>query len=327
MLCRSLAAGLLTLCALADSLLAGEDTRENNPADHRTPANWVSLPTDSQTKLVVPPADPAEFPSDVARWLRPQLSIVAEWEPQTDGVEIVNYDVDVLVPTYPFYGPPPPFLNAGFSYTDLMAPAELDIPPALYDFTLGASWMRPIHERWTVRVMVGAAFATDMNNTGADAWQLRGGLFAIYDCQPDLQLLVGVVASGRDDLPVLPGLGVIWKPTPSWHLNLMMPRPRVSYLLADQGERQHWIFIGGGLSGGTWAFESQGIADRITYREFRVGLGWESGPPKTLPPLPGGGLKFEAEVGFVFGRTFEFETRAAEIELSNAFLLRTGFWF
>ncbi len=128
---RSMTAGLLTLCALAASLLAEEDARENTPADRGTPADWVSLPTDSQTKSAVQLADPAEFPSDVARWLRPQLSIVAEWEPQTDGVEIVNYDVDMLVPTYPFYGPPPPFLNAGFSYTDLMAPAELDIPPAL----------------------------------------------------------------------------------------------------------------------------------------------------------------------------------------------------
>ena len=63
---RSMTAGLLTLCALAASLLAEEDARQNTPADRGTPADWVSLPTDSQTKSAVQLADPAEFPSDVA---------------------------------------------------------------------------------------------------------------------------------------------------------------------------------------------------------------------------------------------------------------------
>jgi len=224
---RVMALGLvILLCFLTASLQAGEDRSQTTPAYEGIAADWVSLPTDRETKSVVQPVAPTEFSSDVARWLRPQLSLAAEWEPQTDGVEIVNYDVDVTVPTYPIYGPPPPLLSAGFSYTDFMTPAALDIPPALYDFTLGASWMRPIHERWKVRVIVGAAFASDMNNTSGDAWQLRGGVFAIYDCQPELQFLFGAVATGREDLPVLPGLGLIWKPTPSWHVNLMMPRPR-----------------------------------------------------------------------------------------------------
>ena len=290
------------------------------------------MPTDRTTEAAEGPildtgVNSAGLSPDVARWLRPQLGLVAEWEPEADGVEILNFDADVTIPTYPVWGPPPPMISFGFSYTDLMAPADFDLPPALYDFTLGASWMRRIHDQWLLRVMLGGAFAWDLNNTSRDAWQIRGGLFAVYDWRPEVQVLFGAVATGREDLPVLPGLGVLWRPTPAWHVNLMMPRPRVSYLILDRGERQHWVYVAAGLSGGTWAAETQGVDDRFTYREWRAGIGWEWGPPKSLIPLPGQGIKFETELDYVFGRTFEFEYRSDQIDVSNSLLLRTGVWF
>ena len=87
------------------------------------------------------------------------------------------------------------------------------------------------------------------------------------------------------------------------------------------------MFIGAGLSGGTWACETQEIDDKITYREWCAGIGWEWGPPKTFPPLPGAGVRFETELGYVFGRSFQFETRPDEIDVSGTLLLRTGVWF
>ena len=266
------AAGLLWAAMTGVALPQADDDAESasppTGALH-TLTSAAMLPTDRTTESALEPAASVDIPSDVARWLRPQWGVMAEWEPETDGIEVLNFDADVTVPTFPIWGPPPPLISAGFSFTDLMAPADLDLPPALYDFTLGASWMRRIRDQWMLRIMLGAAFATDLNHTSGDAWQLRGGLFAIYDCRPDLQFLVGAVATGRADIPVLPGLGVLWRPTPTCHVNLLMPRPRVSFLVLDRGDRQHWMFIGAGLSGGTWACETKGIDDKITYREWR----------------------------------------------------------
>ncbi len=329
-----LAAGLLSATIAASAW--PQDTHRGEAAiapagSPRITADWVSLPTDRETEAAVasltPPELSPELSPDLARLLRPRWSLAAEWEPEADQIEVRDWDISVTVPTYPILGPPPPFLSMGFSYTDLLSPAELDLPPALYEFTLGASWMRRIDERWMLRFMLSTALATDLQNTSGDAWQLRGGVFALYDWRPDLQLLVGAFASGRADLPVLPGLGVLWTPTPSWHVNLMMPRPRISYLMLDRGDRQHWVFLGAGLSGGTWAFESDGLDDVITYREWRAGLGWEFGPPKTLSPAMGGGLQFETELGYVFGRTFEFDVRRGEIDVSDTLLVRTGVRF
>jgi hypothetical protein len=287
--------------------------------------NWVSLPTDRDIRNELP-GEPLvlETPPDFARLLRPRFRLAAEWELPTNGIEIGNVDGRVTMPTYPLFGPPPPMITAAVSYTNLTAPDALNLPTSLYDFSLGAAWVRPINERWILRFMATAAFATDLDNTSSDAWQFRGGVFSTYKWRPDLQIVLGAFASGRDDLPVLPGVGAIWTPSPLWRVDLMMPRPRISYMLVHTGQREHWVYLGGGLSGGTWAFERQQIDDKLTYRQWRLVLGWESIPPKQSTFIPGDGWKLHAEIGYAFAREFEFERRTGDVGFDSTLLLRAG---
>lgn len=285
----------------------------------------AALPTE-RSEATLELGSPDETPW--TELLRPQFGLAAEWQPQTDGVEVNNYDLKITQPTYPIYGPPPPMLTFGSSYTSFTSPQDFPLPESLYDFSLGGTWIRPLTPRWMLRIMASAAYASDLHNNSSDAWQFRGGLFATYQWTKNLNLLVGAFASGRDDLPVLPGIGAIWTPTPFWRVDLMMPRPRVSYLLAHSGTREHWIFLAAGLSGGTWAFEDDRgqaiLNDKLTYREFRVALGWESAPPRRSRLIPGRGRKWEAQIGYVFGREFEFERQPRELSIDSALMLRVG---
>ena len=104
--------------------------------------------------------------------------MAAEWQADASDVQLTSYDARVLVPT--IFGPPPPFITAGFSYTDLNATDALDLPTDLYDYSLGFAWIRPINERWMLRFMFSTALATDGKNNSSDAWQFRGGVFAMY---------------------------------------------------------------------------------------------------------------------------------------------------
>ena len=107
-----------------------------------------------------------------------------------------------------------------------------------------------------------------------------------------------------------------------------MPTPRVSLLLAEHGKRQHWGYVGGAISGGTWAFDrSGGLGDRLSYREWRLVLGWESMPPQPPGTFRPGGTRPNVEVGYVFGREFEFDRGSADIVAEEAILLRTGISF
>jgi hypothetical protein len=143
-------------------------------------------------------------PQDFNRRMRPNFDLSAEWEPKVDGLSISSYDLSARMPVYPIYGPPPPVITSGYSFTQIDAPSELDLPESLHEFSFGLAWMRKINDRWMIRLMLNGAFASDLHNTSSDAWQIRGGLFALYRPNELWNFAFGALATGRDDIPVIP---------------------------------------------------------------------------------------------------------------------------
>jgi hypothetical protein len=308
--------------------------------DQATPASrWASLPTDRYLREQsgrdgepLAPAEPSstgfEPPLDLKTLLTPRFAMSAEWEPVVEGIGIQAYDVSMQVPTYPIFGPPPPLITSGYSFTQLDAPDTLDLPSSLHEFSLGLAWMRPINERWLARFTLSSAFASDLANTGSDAWQLRGGGFGIYRPNEQWSFALGAMATGRDDIPVFPAVGAIWEPSPWLKVNLMMPNPRVSWLWGELGRHQSWAYFGGGIGGGTWAYDRDTRrADRLNYREWRLVVGWELTPPQPPGTFRPTGPTFNAEVGYILGRRFEFDSAAPDISIDDALLLRTAISF
>jgi hypothetical protein len=263
-------------------------------------------------------------PLDLKSRLRPRLHFQAEWEPQVGGLEISSYEMSVQMPTYPILGPPPPLVTFGYSLTSIGALPSLDLPETLHEISIGLTWMRRINDNWMARFMLDAAFVSDLDNTSSDAWQVRAGGFAIYRPNERWSWALGALATGRDDIPVIPAVGAIWEPSPELRIDLMLPNPRISRLLADSVGRQHWGYVGGGFSGGTWAYDrAGGLADRLSYRAWQLVLGWETTPPRPPGTFGPDGIRFGAEVGYVFGRKFEFDSKSPDISPRNTLLLRT----
>jgi hypothetical protein len=97
----------------------------------------LPLISDPQSRNALAPASGP--PMDLKSLLRPRFDASAEWEPEVGGVAIGSYDMSVRMPTYPIFGPPPPILNAGYSFTNIDAPAALDLPQSLHEFSFGAA--------------------------------------------------------------------------------------------------------------------------------------------------------------------------------------------
>ena len=179
-----------------------------------------------------------------------------------------------------------------------------------------------------MRFMAGASFATDGNNTSSDAWRFRGGAFAIYNRNPEWIWTFGAIALGRNDLPVVPAVGVIHQPNPAIRFDLIMPRLRLAFLLVDRGTRQQWGYLGAALNGTTWGVERvDGMDDQLTYGDFRAVLGWESTPTPEFGMPFTRGRKLGIEIGYVFSRDFEWEQTGAKIQLDDTFMLRGSFSF
>lgn len=316
---------LATLTIAWSSTLSGEPTMLRlESLDDATDVRSYSPFSDSDD-----PLDGGDFSRERLRQLmRPSFSLSSEWQAESNDIGLAAYDAGISIPGYPVFGPPPPFINVGFTLTDVTAPAEADLPSTLYEGELGMAWMRRLNDFWMTRFMVGASFATDGHNDSSDAWRFRGGAFALYRPNEQWTWTLGAIALGRNDLPVVPAIGLIYQPNSAMRLDLIMPRPRLSYLLVDGGPRQQWCYIGAGLNGTTWGVErADRRADQLTYGDFRFVLGWESTPT----PEPGmpftRGRKLGAEVGYVFSRDFEWEQGGAKFKLDDTLMLRASISF
>jgi hypothetical protein len=220
---------------------------------------------------------------------------------------------------------PPPMVRLRFNHSDLNFNDRFGLPSDLYEASFGLSGVRVINERWAVRSILGMDFATDGENNSSDAWRFRGGAFAIYEMNPQLKLSFGAIALGREDLPVVPAVGAVWQPNVRTRWDLILPRPRVSYLLTDDGKRQNWIYTGVGLEGNTWGYETQLGQDRqLSYGDWRWSLGWESRPsaPAGVPFVLG--RKYSTEIGYAFSRDIELDSDSEEISLPSSFLIRVS---
>ena len=280
------------------------------------------------SSAVTSPPD-GEFSAErLKKLLHPNFGFAGEWQAKTDDVELASFDASLLFPTFPLFGPPPPFIKAGFNYTNVDAPTTLGLPTDLYETQVGMSWMRPINDRWKARFMVGTSFATDGNNGSSDAWRFRGGAFAIYQRNPAWTWAFGAIALGRNDIPVVPAVGLIHQPNANLRYDFIFPKPRVAFLLVDNGPRQQWGYIGATLNGSTWGVErADGEDDQLTYGDFRAVLGCES-IPTPEPGIPFTlGRKFGAEIGYAFSRDFEFENGGRKIRLGDTIMLRASMSF
>lgn len=248
------------------------------------------------------------------------FGLTTEWIPANDS-GLVSTEANATLPLL-FLGSPPPLVKIGFRYTDLFAAEDFGLAGSLYEYTVGISGIRRINERWMIRTMLGVGFATDNLNTSSDSWQFRGGMFGIYQPNEKLNLTFGALATGRDDLPVIPAIGAVWMPHDAIRYDFMFPKPRVNFLLGGDSQRQHWAYLGCSINGTTWGYErSPGIDDRLTYKDFRIIAGWESRPTASARTPFSIGRTIQAEIGFAVGREFEFIQESRIEELGDSFVI------
>jgi hypothetical protein len=205
---------------------------------------------------------------------------------------------------------------------DLIDAADaVDIPDRLYNAGIDFMWRKQFNDRWGTMLAVSPGYSSDFQST-ENAFRIPGRALATWQWQPErVTLLLGVVYLDRNDLPLLPGVGMIWTPTPDWRLDLLFPRPKLAYRYQFvPGSYEQWIYLRGQLGGRTWSVErADGRADELTLRDYRLTLGWER--------IVDGGGGLLAEIGLSFGRELEYEIMPWEQSFDDVAFLRCGVAF
>ena len=166
-----------------------------------------------------------------------------------DGLGISNLDTSltVAVPLGSFENLL--LVTPGFEVDYLDGPTQVDVPPRLYDVGVDLMWRKQFNDRWGSMVAVRPAVASDFQ-TSQDALRITGRALATWQWVPErLSLLFGVVYLDRNDLPVLPGVGLIWTPSPDWRLDLIFPRPKLARRLVFLPRPTRGLGVSGRVAG------------------------------------------------------------------------------
>ncbi|MDQ2867711.1 MAG: hypothetical protein M3R59_04765 [Verrucomicrobiota bacterium] len=115
-----------------------------------------------------------------------------------------------------------------------------------------------------------------------------------------LYFLIGAQADFlRGDYPVLPVVGLVWKPSPQWAVFAIPPEPRIVY----SPSKCLSIYAGGELTGGSFRTDSHPELGKLSgaqvdYAEYRAGAGLTCRLSKQFDLTVGGGYAIQRQFNF-----------------------------
>jgi hypothetical protein len=201
-------------------------------------------------------------------------------------------------------------ITTGFGFHVFSGPVQSDMPPRVYDFSIGYQVRQeigPVAFDLASAVQV----SSDFNGNAQKGVQYPSHGVGYFPVRPDLDLVLGADYLDRANIKLLPVAGVIWIPNPDMRFELVFPRPRAIFQLSDT----HRLYFSGELGGGTWAIRRPGLDNNLaTYNDIRVCIG--------LATVEKDGHQSAIEVGYLFDRRLEYTSGVGNMNLDDAVMLR-----
>lgn len=242
----------------------------------------------------------------------------ATWMPALESNGFAQTDLETYV-TFGFPCPTrdsPLVITPGFETHFLSGYSSPALPAQLYDAYVQFRWLTKLSDAWGIDMAVAPGWHSDFEQASDEALRITGRVIVSYDWSPNLRLIGGLVYLDRTDVNFLPAAGVIWTPTPDWRFELIAPRPRIAYRLNEQGELQTWLYVAGEFGGGSWAIEGPNGPEVVNAQDYRVLAGYERRRE--------GFMTGRVELGYVFGRKYQFSDGQPDFDPSSTLLVRGG---
>jgi|GEM_PF-2215476 len=290
---------------------------------------YASQPTTLQPPTTNYPPPASQLPPGVRKGFFQKLFFTGTYLPRLENDSLGASDLETgIVLGIPFFRVTAPLLiTPRFAVHYLDGPATPDLPARVYDAEVNFRHIRKFGESpWAMMAAVTLGQYSDFEKGDADAFRVTGQAFAIYESSPATKWIMGVVYLNRQDIKIVPALGLIYEPNPDIKFEATLPRPRISWrlnnrklaggTLASGDERR--AYVAGEFGGGIWSIQRPTTLtqDLLTYSDFRVLMGIE----RTIV----GGLSHRVEAGYVFGRELEFASVPPDVELDDSLFVRAG---
>jgi hypothetical protein len=201
-------------------------------------------------------------------------------------------------------------LGAGLGIHFLSGPDQTDMPARVYDFSLAYQFRRQLGP-FAFDVAAAVLAASDFKGSARKGILFPSHAVGFLRVSPTVDVVLGVDYLDRGDIKLLPVAGMIWTASPDMRFELVFPRPRAVFQVAD-GYR---VYLSGELGGGSWAVERVAeFNDLATYRDLRISIGLESDDKD--------GLRSSFEIGYLFDRRMLYSSGIGNMNLDDAVVFR-----
>jgi hypothetical protein len=301
------------------------------PEQERYPGQLVSHP-DSTAEILQAPggsaADvPAQPPSDARPGMFQKLILSGTW--LAGGVDSRSFGQTDLESKIILALPCPTrdsplVITPGFTVHYLQGPANVDLPPRLYETYMQFRWLSQVTPQWGLDLAVTPGVFSDFNQGSDDSFRLTGHGAVAWTYNPAMKFVLGAAYLDLPDNNVIPIGGVIWTPNEEMKFELIFPTPKISkriHCFDDHNkDAETWVYIAGEFANDAWAIaHGNGDNDLLVLSDDRLILGLER--------KIRGGLSTRVEIGYVFSRRIRFNSDIPDFYPEDTVLLRGGLMY
>lgn len=204
-------------------------------------------------------------------------------------------------------------LTTAFGIQWLQGPNTVPLPPRLYDFALGVQKRDTVSDVFSYDVATSIGVYSDFEDSARDGVRYISHAVGMIHINQATDVIFGVDYLDRDDIPLLPVVGLSWHDPAfaSLRLDLVFPRPRIDYALTSDSR----LYLAGTLGGGSWDIEFPDETNNVaTIRDYRLVLGLEHADQD--------GSLSAWEAGYVSGRQLELRNGLPSVPFDDAFIVQ-----
>jgi hypothetical protein len=198
-----------------------------------------------------------------------------------------------------------------------------DLPPNTYDVFLDTAWNPKFTPLFGAELGIRVGIYTNWDVLVWESWRIMGRAIGTLQMTPTMQGKVGIVYLDRNQVKLLPAVGMTWTPNADSRYDIFFPAPRAAKRFGATARHTWWGYVSGEYGGGAWTFRRDTpLYNMITgfdYNDIRIALGTE------WVPLARTGFAGNFEVGYVFYRQLFYVEGPPQIQdLPDTIMFRLG---
>ncbi len=301
------------------------------PEEEKYPGQLVSHPDSSAEILQAPGGTasdvPAQPPSDVRPGVFQKIIFNGTWlaggnDSRSFGQDDLESKLILALPCPTRDSPL--VITPGFTVHYLQGPADVDLPPQLYETYMQFRWLSQVSPQWGLDLAVTPGVYSDFNQGANNAFRITGHGAVAWTYTPAVKFVLGAAYLDTFDINVIPVGGLCWKPNDELIFDLIYPTPKISKHIHCfdnlNQEAETWVYIAGEFAYDDWAIaHSNGGNDQVLLSDDRLILGLER--------KVRGGLTASVEIGYVFNRRIRFKSDITDFWPEDTILLRGGLMY